>query len=1063
MSSTERASTPKKSAANPTADQQPSTTAFQNGLTRRWRLIALVLGLIAAAAAITVPFLPVVQETSKIVWPDQRDTQSVNAPLVAYWAQDLQAEIPCSAIRSLDARTPNSSVLFSTVPKQRAGFGSGLQLRMDNGVLDVVNRGQQVVQQPLGAACDLTVSSNAERTTITVGDEAVYDETGDQRARVIGIYSDFDSARDPVDGLSVEITPDTRYLSTPTIWKTLVTIVGVVALLGCLFATWRMDSRVARRAPRWAPVGWWKITLRDVAVVLTLGLWIFIGPVTADDGYILTMARVRDEIGYLTNYYRWLGVPESPIGWNDHLHELMANISTSPVWIRLPTFLLGVLTWFLLSREILPRLGTRIRRSRAAAWAAAMVFLVTWMPFNTGTRPEPWLAVGVLLALAAVERTLVTRRLLPLCLGLIVAAFSIGTAPGGIVALAPFIVAARPLARMLTSHAKAHGWFATLAPILGSGLAILMVVFADQTMAGVLEATRLRSQVGPNQSWYQELSRYTLLFSDTADGALSRRFPVLLMWLCIITCFVVLLRRGRIPGAPLGPSRRLIGTVALFFVLYALTPTKWTHHFGPLAGIGAALAALTALSVSAGVLRSRRNRMAFLAVLLVIAALSVTGRNAYWFVSRFGVPWNDIPPSIGGISFSSVLLACAGVAALIAFVENIRDRKGHQLAPEKPKRALVFGSLGLVVVCGLFVAGEIGSMLKAVHKQRSSYSFGGANFASLANSGSCNLSDYVMVEGDPSANVLAPLPAPRQRTAPHEQGSPSNFAANGPVPVVGFQTEPESYDDPIGKPPNDFKRGETKMWSSYRNGDRPTGHVRTDWYALPEDAQEQEIAVSVAAERNKAVSITAQFGRQTPQGVEVLGEQEVTVAQSQSAPWADSRFRIEDEDVNKPAQVETMRLIVEDDDLTEDGWIAFTEPRIPVNTTLTERLGDKPTFVDWPASFVHPCVQPPVWRDGIAEVPDYRVTAAPLVNDGGVSSSKGGGPVGWIEEVANQPEVPSFIRSEPNMPWGQLFKVEPYVAGAEPRVIRGEEVRSGWWSPGPGPGPEMIDGETPTR
>ena len=104
-------------------------------------------------------------------------------------------------------------------------------------------------------------------------------------------------------------------------------------------------------------------------MIIALGAWVFIGPVTSDDGYILTMSRVAEETGYLTNYHRWFGVAEAPFGWFYHVYQLMAHVSTVPPWIRLPSFVLGVLSWLLISREVMPRLGTQVRTSRAAGWA----------------------------------------------------------------------------------------------------------------------------------------------------------------------------------------------------------------------------------------------------------------------------------------------------------------------------------------------------------------------------------------------------------------------------------------------------------------------------------------------------------------------------------------------------------------------------------------------------------------------------------------------------------------------------------------------------------------------
>lgn len=1050
----------------------PQTTDAGRPPTQLWRTLAIVLGLFSAACAIAYPFLPVVQDTAQIQWPVGSDTRPVNAPLTGYWAQEMRVNVPCSTIKSVSAREPADALLFSTVPSARTGNGAGMQLRVQNGTLIAFSRGQQVARQQLPATgCDVQYTSTATHTTLKVAGTPLYDASGDVRARVVGIYTDITSAQDPIDGLSVAITPDTRYQSSPTGWKVGIGVFGVLSLIGCLIAVYRLDARGARRAPRWAPIGWWKLTARDLTVVGVLGAWVFIGPVTSDDGYILTMARVAGQVGYLTNYHRWFGVAEAPFGWNDHIYELMAQLSTVPPWIRLPSFLLGVISWLLISREVMPRLGTQVRNSRAAGWAAAVVFLVWWMPFNNGVRPEPWAALGSLLALCAVERTLVTRRLLPLCLGLIGAAFALAATPTALIAVAPFLVAARPLFQMLRARAReSNGWLPVLAPIAAAGFIVLVVVFADQTMATVAEATRLRGQVGPNLPWYDELSRYELLFADSADGSMTRRFPVLLLILCTGTCLVVLLRRGRIQGAALGPARRLIGTTALFFLLLALTPTKWTHHFGAFAAVGSAMAALTALATSTTVLRSKRNRAAFTAGLLVVAALAATGPNAYWFVSGIGVPWFDKAPSIHGYKLSTVLLLAAAVAAVIAFVENVRAQRPGLPPPitERRGRALRLGSMSLVVVCGAVVAFEFASMGKAIQKQWGSYSLGAANVAHLFTT-SCNLSDHVMVEQDPVTSVLKPVNLP---TLPPQQ----QVSTNGALPAPeednsqterGYHTDPlGDGGDPLSSPPHGYTSATVPMWSSYHDDNGPTGRLRTDWFALPADHSGDQVAVSVAAPSGKATNVSLEFGTQTPQGVRVVKTQQV-LANGVGTPqktgdigqwtWIDQRVQIDD----LPKNVTLVRVVARDDDVTDDGWVAVSAPRVPTYTTLTQRVGDAPVYMDWPAAFAYPCVNPVVSHDGISQVPAYRITAADLAQEAGIADNIGGGPLGWLEEVAAEPEVPSYLAGDPGQSWGQLFQIEPYTDGVAPHVVHGEKVEWGWWSPGPGP--QQPNGSTPTH
>ncbi len=1035
----------------------------------------MVLGLLASACALAFPFLPVVQDTARIVWPTGGDTAAVNAPLAGYWAQQLRADVPCETVRSADARSDEEALLLATVPPERTDAGAGLRLTVADGTLVAANRGEQVARQPLpSAGCDIGVASDAAATTITVAGTPVYEAHSDVRPRVIGIYTDIEEARDPVAGLDVSITPDTRYQSSPTALKTGVAVVGLAALAGCLVAVRRTDSRAARGAPRWAARGWWKPTGRDLTVVGVLGAWVFIGPVTSDDGYILTMSRVADEAGYLTNYHRWFGVAEAPFGWFYHLYGFLSHVSVVPPWIRLPSFLLGVVAWLLISRSVLPRLGREVRTSRAAGWAAATVFLVWWLPYNNGVRPEPVAAVGSLLALCAVERTLATRRLLPLCLGLLAAAFTFAATPTGMIAIAPFLVAARPLYHLLAERAR-HGWSGVLTPLAASGVVVLLVVFADQTYASVAEAVRLRNHVGPSMPWFQELARYELLFAESADGAATRRFPVLLLILCTVTCLAVLLRRDRVPGAALGPSRRLIGTVALFFVLLALTPTKWTHHFGAFAGVGAAMAALTALATSASVLRSARNRAAFVAGLLLVAALSVTTPNAYWFVSAIGVPWHDMPPQIAGIEASTLLVVAASVAAIVAFIENLRVRGPHPPVRERRSAALWRGSLAIVVVCGLVVVAEVGSMAKAMWEQSGTYSLGTANLAHLSGD-ECGLGAEVTVERDPVGSVLTALPERRQATVASEgsEGSDNaegsgdsagSQATTGPLPRPaddvdagreGFHIRPASDDDPLAEPPHGMTPATAPMWSSYGETDTATGELRSPWYGLGGEGGDQ-LVVSAYAPPGKATGVEVQFGTPVEGGTRRAGSERLLSPGAGTGEWQNLRLDLSE----VPEDATAVRVVASDDDLTEDGWLALTAPRVPEFTTLAEKVGDDPVYMDWPASFVYPCLNPVTIRDGILRVPEYHLTAGSLADEANWASAEAGGIIGNLQELAEEPEVPSFLTGDPDQPWGTLHEVRPYEPGREPTVVRDEEVRSGWYSPGPGP--VHPDGSMPRR
>ena len=379
----------------------------------------------------------------------------------------------------------------------------------------------------------------------------------------------------------------------------------------------------------------------------TLIGWHFFGANTSDDGYLLSMARASEHSGYMANYFRWFGVPEAPFGWYYDVLAAFAKISTASPWMRLPALLAAIVCWMVISREVVPRLGRAVRENRIALWTGGLVFLAFWLPYNNGLRPEPIVALGALLTWCSIERAIATGRLLPAATAVIIGAFTLAAAPTGLMCIAALIAGLRPMTRIVVRRHREVGTLPLLAPIGAAGVLVLVVVFSDQTLAAVLEATRVRTIIGPNEEWWNDFLRYYYLMVQTVDGSLARRFAFLVMLLCLFTTMLVLLRRRKIPGIAMSPSWRLLGIVfgTMFFMMF--NPTKWTHHFGAYAGIAGSLAALTAVLVSASALRSRRNRTIFLAGLQGIPkeqyeASSVDGANKW---QQF---WNITIPNLKG-------------------------------------------------------------------------------------------------------------------------------------------------------------------------------------------------------------------------------------------------------------------------------------------------------------------------------------------------------------------------------------------------------------------------------
>ena len=548
-------------------------------------------------------------------------------------------------------------------------------------------------------------------------------------------------------------------------------VLGIVSTIIALVALWRLDRLDGRRMQRWIPQRWRTFSATDVVVIGGFLVWHVIGANSSDDGYILQMARVAGHAGYMSNYFRWFGSPEDPFGWYYNVLAQMTHVSDQSIWIRLPDLVCGIVCWLLLSREVLPRLGPAVAASKPAVWAAGLVLLAAWMPFDNGLRPEGQIATGALITYVLIERAIISGRMTPAALAVLTAAFTLGIQPTGLIAVAALLAGGRPLLRILVRRHRIVGTWPLLAPLLAAGTVVLTVVFADQTFATVLEATRIRTAIGPSQPWYTENLRYYYLFLPTVDGSMSRRFGFLFTALSLFTAMFIMLRRKRVPGVARGPVWRLMGVIfgTMFFLMF--TPTKWVHHFGLFAAVGAAMAAVVTVLVSPGVMRWSRNRMAFLAAVFFTLALCFATTNGWWYVSSYGVPFNNATPKIAGLTISFIFFICSRLPR--------STRSGCTLRPVNTARAAFtcVDRRPIPMAAGFMVVVFIGSMVAGIVRQYPTYSNAWANLRAFT--GGCGLADDVLVEPDANEGFLAPLPGNYGPLGPLGGVGPVGFTPNG--------------------------------------------------------------------------------------------------------------------------------------------------------------------------------------------------------------------------------------------------------------------------------------------
>ncbi len=1077
------------------------------------RLVAVVAGIAGVVLCALVPLLPVTQTTATINWPQGPGptglVSDVTAPLVSGAPQSLDITIPCQAIATLPAE---GGVVLSTVPREATESTKGaLFARANADTVFVAFRDSVAAAAPRSAVDAGTCSALhiwANPGQVGADFVGIPGSAGtlapEKKPQVAGIFTDLKVAPQP--GLSARIDVDTRFITTPTALKLAAMVLGVVSVLASVVAMAVLDRTGGRRVPRaWrrflraGPLTW----ITDIGVIGTLGLWHIIGATSSDDGYNLAIARVSADAGYTANYYRFFGASEAPFDWYQSVLAHLASISTAGVWMRLPATAAAVATWLIISRCMLPRLGRRVAINRVAVLTAGAVFLAAWLPFNNGLRPEPIIAFGAVVVWVLVENAIGTRRLWPAAAAIVIAVFSVTTAPQGLIALAPILVGARAIARNIRYRRPSDGLLAPLATLLSAFSLIFVIVFRDQTLATVAEAARIKYVVGPTIAWYQEFLRYYFLtVADSADSSLTRRFAVLVMLLCLFGMIAVLLRRGSLPGVASGPVWRLIGTTAVGLLLLTFTPTKWAVQFGAFAGLVGALGAVTAFVFARVGLHTRRNLAVYVTALLFILAWSTSGINAWFYVGNYGVPWFDKQPVIAGVPVTFIFLVLAiGTGLLAGWLHFRMDYTGHtEVANTGRNRALA--STPLLVVAVIMVVLEVGSMAKGAAQRYPVYTTAKANAQALASglsSASCAMADDVLVEPDTNAGMLQPVSGQRfGEYGPLGGENPVGFNPNGvsdtlePAEPVTSNPGTVNSDGSPNKPnvgvgyaagtsggygpegvngsrvflPFGLDPKRTPVMGSYDEPDSDQGRVAakatSSWYELPARTPDRPLVTVAAAGAiwyyeedgsfNYGQSLKLQWGVHRPDGsYQALGQVQPIDIFMQKA-WRNLRFPL----AWAPPEANVVRIVADDPNLSTDQWFAFTPPRVPVLETAQQLLGSQtPVLMDIATAANFPCQRPATEHLGVAQLPEYRILPnlkQTVVSSNQWQSSEDGGPLLITKALLRSDSVPSYLRDDWYRDWGAIeryFRLVPEDEAPDAVIDQGSVTVRGWTRNGP--------------
>ncbi|WP_369132706.1 arabinosyltransferase domain-containing protein [Modestobacter sp. I12A-02662] len=901
-----------------------------------------LVAFLAVVAAVLLPLAPVEMSTPVVTWPEvPGQPASTMLMLTSQEPVTLDVEVSCGALRAA-AGTPDGVVLSTIRPGAAVAGTEGLLITAGGGVLRIESMDRVLLEEPVPAgACTYALHGDGSGLEVSRDGEVV----GRARATAlpgIDVLATSLGSLSAADGeeLSVRIGVDDQFATSPTGLK-----VGLVAVClgGAVLAlVWlRRAGTRSRRRRGWGAAFWLRRGV-DLVVVAVLLLWTLLTPMTGDDGYYAAMARNAPLEGYVGNYFQLLNQSFTPFTWFYRLLGWWQQVAgDAPAALRVPALLAGLGTYVLAARlvAVAPWRGQWTRLGGHAL--LALVFLVWWMPYDMGIRPEAVVALagaGTLLAVV----TAVRRRSLFWCgVAVLVAAVGFVCHPTGFVTLAPLVAGLPSMARLVRTG-RLPATLGRVVAIVAPGAVASVLAFGDGTLRDFIRGQEIFLAAQPQEDWTREYARYTMLLGQDFMGAYAKRLPVLIAIVALVGWLVLAAAlRGR--GRPLPALLHLSAvSLGLSLLLLWLTPSKWSFHFGSLVGVGSVFVTL----FLCGLVRASRQvhargslpvptvLFAALAVVLTVA-LSFAGPNAWPSSWMLGVPQANVPPSLG-VPLESPLPWLAGLVVVAAVLWwRARRRGGGSAWPVAVTRSLPVVLTVALAVGGTYLVGTFA--YAALAEQESWTPWGDTLQDPLARN--CHASGAFEVLTD--------------------EGRPLDEQSAGDV---GVFTEGAGWYAPV--PP---AGSAGRIWGSLLppafNG--VTGTAVTGWYSLPElDPGREAVALTAAGNLGAGNALVAEYGRTTPGGVQVVASEEL--GDEQSTPYW--RTATLDPEVSGEAGADAVRLVAVDSTTDVGGWLAFSEPMLREWVSVESHLGgDQPVAVAWQIALLFPCQQQPRVQYGITE------------------------------------------------------------------------------------------------
>jgi hypothetical protein len=992
---------PSGSAARPPAD--PPALRAATGRVRLTTLFAGLSALVAVVCAALLPFAPVSVNEPTVTWPLNPDRpQSTLLSLTAYRPLTMDVRFTCDVARA--AQASGGVVVSTATPTAPTAGTTGMIVTARDGRVQVRGMDELLLDEPLpDGPCEYRITGaskglpswvrpepdpadldNPDMAAFAASDNAHVTITRDGTQLFSGPFEQLPDvdvlATDvrwlPIGGLGVQLRVDDEFTSSPTplksalIWATVFALIITVMLLVLL-------ARATPRVPLVWRLAWPRLV--DVLVPAVIVFWMFVAPATDDDGYYAAMARNSVISGEVGNYYQLYDQNFTPFTWFYYaLGWWQQLVGNAPVLQRIPAVVFGVVTFFVLRRFVsvaMAEWAPDRRGVRSLAHAVlAVVFLAWWIPQDMGVRPETVVAMCGSFTMLTV--LVAGRRSQPALAWLAFAIAGLGFAahPTGFTLLAPLLAGLPLLWPVVRVPGDRFGTALRALAVASGGMVAPLVAFADGGLRDFMRGQAIFLSLQGQEDWATEVERYDFLLSPIAMGNYAKRAAILVCLVALVW-FVALVVAARARRVVVPVPLWLAGSAtALAFAALWLTPSKWSHHFGALAGVGPAFLALllvTAVPLTRRVLRDTTLPYGILAAaavsFVVVIALGWHGPNQWPYAWLAGMRRPELPPAIKNVPLDSVAL-WAGITVVTGALLVGAARRSRRGSP----RLAALTAVPVVIVLSLlgttaYTVGTFGAGAAAGTPPESLWAQGLADPAAR----NCGAAGVV--------RVLDPATA---RTLPVAPGLPT------PPPPVGFVPGGGYYEGDRPQGP-----AGAQVWGSLvardgRGPERNDGQMVTPWYSLPQGLTGgAAVTVLAAGTLEDGNSLKAVYGRLsgsgadtgtdvgTDAGVSVIEENEDTEAEEQQTltdtfhgtSWR--TFTLE-----PPAGADVVRLEAVDGAGGLHGWLAFSAPALAQPVTLSDYLpATAPVALAWPLAFAYPCQRQPRIVDGITEAPRYAV------------------------------------------------------------------------------------------